>query len=470
MKNTKQSNLGRQNGLFKGAYMKTALSDRLMVLIVCGISFLGTAIIASADDRYEGEVTMVWPGHVASEDNEGMGTLDDPDKNGLTDITQAYLTYFPALDQEAPAPVIIVSPGGGYVHIGGTAQRYKIPKWLNERGISAFVLHYRTGNRKKAHRDIQRAIRIVRSGAANWNIDPDRIGVFGMSAGGHLSARCSTAYGSLDYVTDNDYVADEEVDGVSGKPDFTVLLYPAYLNDKNDPDELSEDFTVAAQVTAELSPTLIVTAEDDNFIVGSRVYAAALEDAGASVRTHYYEDGGHGFKIEGIEYPLTTWPDFFLKWLRHIGIIDGIAVSGNGNLIADGDTTPVVEDGTAFGKIPVGGEGVNVFTITNAGPVTLDLADVVVSGASDFTVTAQPSVSQIAPEGQITFELSFAPAAHSSAVTSTVSIANNDPEQVVYNNTVGGNDVDQNPYTFTVGGQSPAEFATNSAPMLLLFR
>jgi len=464
MKNTKQSNLGRQNGLFRGAYMKTALSDRLMVLIVCGISFLGTAIIASADDRYEGEVTMVWPGHVASEDNEGMGTLNDPVRPGkLTDITQAYLTYFPALDQEAPAPVIIVSPGGGYVHIGATSPRYDIPKWLNERGISVFVLHYRTGNRQKAHRDIQRAIRIVRSGAANWNIDPDRIGVFGMSAGGHLSARCSTTYGSLEYVTDNDYVADAEVDGVSGKPDFTVLLYPAYMNDG---EVLDEDFTV----TDDLSPTLIVTAEDDNFIKGSRIYAAALEDAGASVRTHYYKKGGHGFKIEGIEYPLSTWPDFFLKWLRHIGIIDGIAVSGNGNLIADGDTTPVVEDGTAFGKIPVGGEGVNVFTITNAGPVTLDLADVVVSGASDFTVASQPSVSNIAPAGHVTFELSFAPAAHSSAVTSTVSIANIEPEQVVYNNTVGGNDVDQNPYTFTVGGQSPAEFATNSTPTLLLWR
>jgi acetyl esterase/lipase len=455
MQNTKLSNLGRQNGLFKGAYMKTALSDRLMVLILCGISFLGTAIIASADVRYEGVVTMLWPGHVASEDNVGMGELVD---GKLTNITQPYLTYFPAPDQEAPVPVVIVSPGGGYNHIGGTTGRSRIPEWLNERGISAFVLHYRLPRKRfRAYPDIQRAIRIVRSRAAEWNIDPERIGVMGSSAGGHLSARASTGYDSPSYE------AVDELDGASCKPDFTVLLCPAYMNDG---EALDEDFTV----TADLSPTLIVTCKDDGFIVGSEIYAAALEEAGAFVRTHFYEKGGHGISIQGEDYPLSTWPDFFLKWLRHIGIIDGIAVSGNRNLIADGDTTPVVDDGTAFGKIPVGGEGVNVFTITNTGPVTLDLADVVVGGASDFTVTAQPSVSQIAPEGQITFELSFAPAAHDSAVISTVSIANNDPEQGVYNNTVGGNDVDQNPYTFTVGGQSPAEFVTeHSTPTKWLY-
>jgi len=132
---------------------------------------------------------------------------------------------------------------------------------------------------------------------------------------------------------------------------------------------------------------------------------------------------------------------------------------GNGNLIADGDTTPAVGNGTAFGDIPVGAEKVNVFTVTNTGPANLVLTNVseyvVVSGAPDFTVASQPSASNIAPASHVTFQLAFAPVAHSTAVTSTVSIANNDG--------------DQTSYTFTVSGQSPAEFATNSIPTLWLY-
>jgi len=301
MKNTKQSNSRRQNGLFKGAHLNTALSDRLMVLILCGISFLGTAIIASADVRYEGEVTMLRPGDVASEDNVGMGTLNE-NGGGLTDITQPYLTYFPAPDQEAPVPVVIVSPGGGYIHIGGATGRSQIPEWLNEHGISAFVLHYRLPKyRGRAYNDIKQAVRIVRSRAAEWNIDPERIGVMGSSAGGHLSARVSTDY--------------DEVDGVSCKPDFTVLLCPAYMNKGK---ALAKEFTL----TDKLSPTLIVTCKDDGFFIGSEVYAKALEEAGAPVRTHFFKKGGHGIKIRGEKYPLSTWPDLYLQWLRDIKMID----------------------------------------------------------------------------------------------------------------------------------------------------
>jgi len=150
------------------------------------------------------------------------------------------------------------------------------------------------------------------------------------------------------------------------------------------------------------------------------------------------------------------------SFTRFDSVITGgpiISVYGNGNLIADGDTTPAVGDGTTFGNIPVGAEKVNVFTITNVGPATLILTNasefVVVSGAPDFSVASQPSASNIAPAGHVTFQLAFAPVAHSTAVTSTVSIANNDGDQA--------------PYTFTVSGQSPAEFATNSTPTLWLY-
>ena len=105
-----------------------------MVSILCGIAFWSTAITASAEERYRGEIIKLWPKDVASQDTKGMGTMKPGQKGGirLTDITQPYLSYFPAPGQEAPHPVVIVSPGGGYTHIGSTTGRYQIAEWLNE--------------------------------------------------------------------------------------------------------------------------------------------------------------------------------------------------------------------------------------------------------------------------------------------------------------------------------------------------
>ena len=196
------------------------------------------------------------------------------------------------------------------MHIGSTTGRYQIAEWLNDHGISAFILIYRTPKkRKEAFEDVQRAVRMVRSRAAEWNIDPERIGVMGTSAGGHLSARVSTGYDI------SSYEAVDEMDGASCKPDFTVLLCPAYMNKG---EALSEEFTP----TDKLSPTLIITCKDDGFFIGSEVYASALEEAGASVRTHFFEKGGHGISIREEKYPLSTWPDLYLQWLRDIKMIE----------------------------------------------------------------------------------------------------------------------------------------------------
>ena len=130
----------------------------------------------------------------------------------------------------------------------------------------------------------------------------------GSSAGGHLAARISTGFEI------QTYQEVDELDGVSCKPDFTVLLYPAYMNKGK---ELSEDFTVSN----EISPTLIVTAKDDGFFPGSQIFADALKEAGASIRVHFFEKGGHGFSLRPEEYPLSTWPDLCLQWLRDKDVI-----------------------------------------------------------------------------------------------------------------------------------------------------
>ncbi|MBL6923492.1 MAG: alpha/beta hydrolase [Akkermansiaceae bacterium] len=280
--------------------------DRLIPFI------LFFAISTLQGEENASEIIKLWPKDVASQNNEGMGT-PKPDRGDghirLTDITQPSLRYFPALGKKKPGPAIILCPGGGYSHLV-TTKMTPIAKWLNDHGISAYILIYRAPKkRREAFQDIQRAVRMVRSRASEWNIDPRRIGVMGSSAGGHLAARVSTGYEIPSYE------AVDELDGASCKPDFTVLLYPAYMNKGK---ALSKEFTVSNEV----SPTLIVSARDDGFFPGSEIYGEALKKAGASIRVHFFEKGGHGIKIRGENYPLSTWPDLYLQWLRDMEIIE----------------------------------------------------------------------------------------------------------------------------------------------------
>lgn len=291
--------------------MKTSDPDRLIVFILCGIAFWSTAVIANADEEKASNTIMLWPKDAAGQGTEGMGT-PKPDRGDghirLTDVTKPSLRYFPAPGKKQPVPALILCPGGGYVSLV-TTKMTPIADWLNSHGISAFILIYRVPKKRKdAFEDIQRAVRIVRSRASEWNIDPRRIGVMGSSAGGHLAARVSTGF---DLKT---YEEVDQIDAVSCKPDFTVLLYPAYMNKGK---ELSKDFSVSNKI----SPTLIVTAKDDGFFPGSQIYAEALKESGASIRVHFFEKGGHGFSLQPKEYPLSTWPDLCVQWLRDKDVI-----------------------------------------------------------------------------------------------------------------------------------------------------
>jgi dienelactone hydrolase len=300
--------------------MKTTDTDRLMVFILCCISFWSTAVIANADEEKATQIIKLWPKDAAGQGTEGMGT-PKPDRGDghirLTDITKPSLRYFPAPATKKPGPAVILCPGGGYVCLV-TTKIEPIAKWLNQHGVSAFMLIYRVPKKRKdAFEDIQRAVRIVRSRASEWNVGPRRIGVMGSSAGGHLAARVSTGF---DIQT---YQAVDKHDGVSCKPDFTVLLYPAYMNKG---EELSKEFTVSN----EISPTLIVSAKDDKgFFPGSQIYAKALKEAGASIRVHFFEKAGRGVSLRPNEHPHSTWPDLCLQWFKDNKIIEEEAEQEN---------------------------------------------------------------------------------------------------------------------------------------------
>lgn len=227
----------------------------------------------------------------------------------ITNVSRPTLSVFPAPAAKPPASAMIVCPGGGYSYVVVDKEGSDIAAWLNTNGIAALVLKYRVpNNRAGALADVQRAIRLAREHAAEWNIDPKRLGVIGFSAGGNLSAKASTQFG------DPAYPALDVVDRQDCRPDFAVLVYPAYLDDRN--GHIAPDLNLKARIP----PTLIVHSEDDKtFIAGSKLYDAALSAAGVPHRFNLYPTGGHGYGLRCTR-DARAWPQDALEWLRSIGI------------------------------------------------------------------------------------------------------------------------------------------------------
>ena len=164
---------------------------------------------------------------------------------------------------------VIVCPGGGYRILAYDKEGTEIAAWLNKLGFAAFVLQYRIPDKKEgALQDVQRALRIVRSVAKEWNIDPGKIGVMGFSAGGSLSARASTLFNK------STYSAVDKTDSLSCRPSFTLLIYPAYLDQGPD---LS--LTPELQLSKEVPPMFIFQTADDSYGNSSLIMAAALRNA-----------------------------------------------------------------------------------------------------------------------------------------------------------------------------------------------
>ena len=203
----------------------------------------------------------------------------------LTNISVPTLTIFKATHSGGPGPAIIICPGGGFGVLAWDMEGTEVAAWLNTLGITSIVLKYRVpDNREGAFQDLQRACHLVRSHAADWNIQPDKIGVMGFSAGGHLTARLSNHF------DEPAYPAIDDADKVSCRPDFVILVYPAYLSTK-DGKSLAPEMTI----TENVPQTLIVHTKDDkNYEPGSVLYDAALTAAKCPHQFLLYDNGGHG--------------------------------------------------------------------------------------------------------------------------------------------------------------------------------
>jgi acetyl esterase/lipase len=224
----------------------------------------------------------------------------------FTNVSRPTLTVFPAMQKGAPAA--IVCPGGGYSYVVMDKEGTEIAAWLNSAGITALVLKYRVpNNRAGALQDVQRALSLTRAQAADWHVDLKRLGVMGFSAGGNLAAKASTLFDA------RSYPAIDAVEQQSCRPDFAVLVYPAYLDKEG---KVAADLNLQAKIP----PTLIVHTEDDkNYIAGSKLYHAALKEAKHPHEFLLYPTGGHGYGLRCTR-DARAWPQAALDWLHKIGV------------------------------------------------------------------------------------------------------------------------------------------------------
>lgn len=266
------------------------------------------------------EVVELWPEKVRAtwKSHGEEKSQTEPWRGGpatitrLTNVTNPTLTVFRPRKQAATAPAVIVCPGGGYGILAWDLEGTEVAAWLNSLAVTAFVLKYRVPRQREgALQDCERAVSVVRSRAARWGINPRRIGLLGFSAGGHLAARvCTNWQGRAHQAVDT---ADE----ASCRPDFAILIYPAYLAKGEGLDRAT------LPVGPRVPPTFIAIAANDKFAPGALFYAAALRKAKARLELHVFAVGGHGCGLRPPAVGLTTWPGRCEDWLRASGILGG---------------------------------------------------------------------------------------------------------------------------------------------------
>lgn len=256
-------------------------------------------------------VVKLWPDIVPaqSEPREESVIIRDT-ANGIDlikKVTDPSITVFKPNAKHSRHTGVLIAPGGAYQGLAIAHEGFEVARWLTRLGYTAFVLEYRVPNQRNgALQDAQRALRIIRANAEKWDLLPPKIGVMGFSAGGHLSARISTNY-------DQElYPPQDAIDTVSAQPNFTALLYPAYL-DQGENHALSPELILRKE---KAHPFFIFQTADDPYGNSSLIMAAGLQKNEIPVELHLYPEGGHGYGLRKNTDAGVTWPRLLSKWLE----------------------------------------------------------------------------------------------------------------------------------------------------------
>ncbi len=293
-------------------FARTLLCSALLTLVAW------QALLRAAEPKVE----PLWP-----DGAPGAVGADEADKPTLT-------IWQPAPDK-ANGCAIVVCPGGGYQHLAIDHEGKQVAEWLNSLGVTAFMLKYRIAPRYKHPApidDAQRAIRTVRARAAEWKVDPKRVGIMGFSAGGHLTSTAATHF------DDGRADAQDSIDKASCRPDFAILCYPVisfttpytHVGSKNNllgkqPDEkLVENLSNELQVTEKTPPTFLFHTSEDSGVPpeNSVLFYMALRKAKVPAELHIYEKGPHGVGLAQEDPILSTWSARLADWMRGRGLLN----------------------------------------------------------------------------------------------------------------------------------------------------
>jgi len=237
----------------------------------------------------------------------------------LGNVTRPAITIHKPAPEKDTGAAVLVCPGGGYFILAMDLEGTEVVSWLNSVGVTGILLKYRVPARPNRERyeaalqDAQRAMGLARQHATEWGIDPHRIGVMGFSAGAHLSAALSCNYEKRAYPMVDD--ADRQ----SCKPDFTLLVYPAYLTVEKEADRVATELNI----TAKTSPTLLIQAGDDPVRVETSLfYYLALKKAGVPAEMDIFATGGHGYGLRHTTDAVTDWPQRAARWMLGLGVLE----------------------------------------------------------------------------------------------------------------------------------------------------
>lgn len=280
-------------------------------------------------------VLEIWPGRVPDETG-GIGPervrmspgldrkkveVTEPTRM-ITDVTKPNITvYQPSKDKKTTETAMLICPGGGYWDLYWQLEGEEVATWLNSMGVTGIILKYRVPRRpdepqsepaRRPLQDAQRAVSLVRSKAKELGLDPQRIGIVGFSAGGHLAVATATSFEK------RTYAPIDEVDNVSCRPDFAILVYPGYLKAK-DKDELAPGLRIPPG-----TPPVFLAHGGSDIISPpehSVLMYLALRRAGVPAELHVYATAAHDFGVRPSEHPCSTWTQSCANWLRYQGFL-----------------------------------------------------------------------------------------------------------------------------------------------------
>ena len=281
-------------------------------------------LIALHLNSAELETLQLWPDNAPGEIPGEVGEEDirkpNPESNDvlrIANVTRPTITIFPAAPAKTNGTAVLVCPGGGYNILAYEHEGTQVCEWLNELGVTGVLLKYRVPRRKNRPpfdaplQDAQRAIGLIRKNAKKWKINPQRVGILGFSAGGNLAMMTLTSFQK------RNYIKIDSADHLSCRPDFGILIYPAYLVDRKKRDNLLPEIKIS-----DVTPPCFFAHTGDDHVPGEGSVLAYLELEKAGVtgnELHVYPFGKHGYGMRKSENPVSRWPARAGDWMRAMG-------------------------------------------------------------------------------------------------------------------------------------------------------